>query len=408
MLSEPERRELWSRLIETIEGYFQGVETARVAPELDPGRVRAGLEQFSFEEPIPAVQALEAAAEGLWRDQVHTPHPRYFGLFNPNTTTMGIAADAMAAAFNPQLAAWSHSPFANEVERHLVKAFGSKFGYAEVDGTFTSGGAEANQTAVLCALAAKWPEVQREGVRVLDRAPVFYVSSESHHSFQKAARASGLGLTSVRVVPADDRQQMDVVALRRMIEADRTDGKAPFLLVATCGTTGAGAIDPLPELATICGEFGLWLHADAAWGGGLALVPEHRPLLAGIERADSITFDTHKWMSVPMGAGLFLTRHLDALSQTFGIETSYMPKEGRQLDVTDPYVHSIQWSRRFIGLKVFLSLAVAGWEGYAESIRHQFRMGDALREGLVAAGWELANQTTLPLVCFRDSAGADP
>src|SRR5205085_9439575 len=156
-------------------------------------------------------------------------------------------------------------------------------------------------------------------------------------------------------------------------------GYLPFLVVATAGTTNAGVIDPLPQVAAVAHDHRLWYHVDAAWGGAAAFVPELRPLLAGIEEADSITFDAHKWLSVPMGAGLFLTRHPQALTRAFHTPTPYMPQEARHLDVVDPFDHSMQWSRRFIGLKVFLSLAVAGWEGYAFAIRHQTEMGDHLR-----------------------------
>jgi aromatic-L-amino-acid/L-tryptophan decarboxylase len=133
-----------------------------------------------------------------------------------------------------------------------------------------------------------------------------------------------------------------------------------------------------------------------------------RPLLAGTERADSITFDAHKWLSVPMGAGLFLTRHSHILDRTFRVTTAYMPKEASGMDIVDPHLHSMQWSRRFIGLKVFLSLLVAGRDGYADAIRHQTAMGALLRDRLAAAGWEIANDTALPVVCFTcPGASAD-
>ncbi len=149
-------------------------------------------------------------------------------------------------------------------------------------------------------------------------------------------------------------------------------------------------------------EEGVWLHADAAWGGAAALAPELKGVIDGISRASSITFDAHKWLSVPMGAGMYLTRHPGILERTFRVSARYMPREAATLGVADPYAHSMQWSRRFIGLKVFLSLAAAGWEGYAEAIRHQTAMGDLLRQRLAATGWEVVNDTPLPVVCFVD------
>ncbi len=401
-LEEAERRAIWEELGRLLENYISVLDSSPVTPELSPEKIRAMLAPCDFRHPMDAVEALQLAASGLQQYQVHTPHPRYFGLFNPAPTTMGIAADALVAGFNPQLAAWSHSPFAAEVEQHLVRALGSRFGYSAgaVDGVFASGGMEANHTAILAALTNRFPDFVTKGLRSLEAQPVFYCSSESHHSFLKAARLCGLGMDSVRHIAIDARLRMIPAALHQAILQDREDHFAPFLVVGTAGTTNAGMIDPLPELADIAEEHNLWYHVDAAWGGGAAFVPELLPLLNGIERADSITFDAHKWLSVPMGAGLFLTRHNTILDRTFRVATAYMPKDAAGLDIVDPHLHSMQWSRRFIGLKVFLSLLAAGWEGYAEAIRHQTRMGDLLREGLARAGWEIVNETLLPVVCF--------
>jgi glutamate/tyrosine decarboxylase-like PLP-dependent enzyme len=398
------RAELWQKVFEAIETYATRVHTARVAPELEPEKIRALLQPFNFEQPCDPLEAADFIIEGLWQHQVHTPHPRYFGLFNPAPTTMSIAADTLVAAFNPQLAAWSHSPLAAEIEQHLVRAFGSRFGYdpSQTDGTFTSGGAEANHTALLTALTRKFPQFASAGLRGLAAQPVLYISSEGHHSFLKAARESGLGTDSIREVPVDDHLRMDVDILSSLITRDVRDGLAPFMIVATAGTTNAGVIDSFPDIADVAAREGLWFHVDAAWGGAAALVPKLRRLLDGIERADSITFDAHKWLSVPMGAGLYLTRHIEVLSQTFKVSTSYMPREGVSFDVIDPFMHSMQWSRRFIGLKVFLSLVVAGWEGYEAAIQHQTAMGDYLRRQLSDSGWEMANETLLPVVCFID------
>jgi glutamate/tyrosine decarboxylase-like PLP-dependent enzyme len=401
------REELWRRVVAVVEDYIESVERERVAPELDPAQLRALLAPLDFHESMDPIEAVEFAAEGLRRHQVHTPHPRYFGLFNPTPTALGIAADTLVAAFNPQLAAWAHSPFAVEVERHLIRAIGERMGYvaSSTDGTFTTGGAEANHTAVLAALTHAFPEFARVGVRGLAAQPVFYASAEGHHSLQRAARVCGIGSEALREVPVDEALRMDLAALAEFIGRDRAAGFAPFLVVATPGTTNAGVIDPLPELAEFAAAEGLWFHVDAAWGGAAALVPELRRLIAGIEAADSFTFDAHKWLSVPMGAGLFITRHPTILDRTFRIETAYMPKEAVGLDVVDPHAHSLQWSRRFIGLKVFLSLLVAGWEGYAAALRHQTALGELLRSELVAAGWEVLNRTELPVVCFVPGGG---
>jgi glutamate/tyrosine decarboxylase-like PLP-dependent enzyme len=216
----------------------------------------------------------------------------------------------------------------------------------------------------------------------------------------KAARTAGLGRTALRTVPVTDDLQIDVAALGQMIEGDRAKGYDPFLVIGTAGTTSAGVVDPLPRLHDLARAHGLWFHVDAAWGGAAVLVPAMRAALVGIESADSITFDPHKYLSMPMGAGMFLTQDRDILSKMFSVNTAYMPKEGERFAVVDPYVHSLQWSRRFIGLKLFLTLATAGWSGYAQVLRQQAEMGNLLRDKLRASGWRIVNRTELPVVCF--------
>jgi glutamate/tyrosine decarboxylase-like PLP-dependent enzyme len=405
LLDDSARDELWERVVAIVEDYANLVDTARVAPRLDPNEIRSLIKPFGFEQPVAPMDVVDFVTQGLWQHQTHTPHPRYFGLFNPAPTTMSVVADALVAAFNPQLAAWGHSPFAVEIEQHLVRAFGSRFGYdpSHTDGTFTSGGSEANHTALLTALVHAFPRFAQEGLRGLTSQPVFYISDQSHHSVIKAARFCGLGSNAARMLPTNENFQMDVEALLTQINKDRDAGLAPVMIVATGGTTNAGIVDPIDAIATIAAAEDLWMHVDAAWGGAAALVPELCPLLHGIERADSITFDAHKWLSIPMAAGLYLTRHMDILERTCRITAEYIPRDADQLDVIEPYKHSMQTSRRFIGLKIFLSLAVAGWTGYAEVIRHQVAMGDLLRRELSLSQWQIVNETELPVVCFVDN-----
>ncbi len=402
---EPDvRAALWQRLSEIIEGYAAGIDARPVTVDVSPEEVRKLLATADFSRPLVPLDALTLAAEGLARTQVHPAHPRYFGLFNPAPTTMGIVGDALVAALNPQLAVWKHSPFGVEVEQHLIRAFASRFSYdpETADGTFCTGGSEANHTALLSALTNAFPEMEKVGLRGLPHSPVFYLSAESHHSFHKAARLCGLGTEALREIGVDSRLRMKTDLLESVIKEDRRRGFAPFLIVGTAGTTNAGAIDPLPQLAEIAAREKIWLHVDASWGGAAAFVPELRPFLDGIERADSITLDAHKWLSAPMAAGIFLTPHPEILGRTFHISVAYVPPKAAGAGVIDPLEHSIQWSRRFIGLKVFLSLAVAGWDGYAGVLRHMTRMGDELRRQLAASGWDVINDTPLPLVCFAD------
>jgi glutamate/tyrosine decarboxylase-like PLP-dependent enzyme len=184
------------------------------------------------------------------------------------------------------------------------------------------------------------------------------LTQEAHHSFEKIAHITGLGRVALRKVATGQDLRMDPDDLARRVAADRKTGFAPFMVIGTAGTTAAGVIDPLPEVARVCRSEDLWFHVDAAWGGAAIVSPRLRVHLTGISDADSITCDAHKWFSVPMGAGMFFCQHPDAVRSAFRAETSYMP--GKMAGaVLDPYTTSVQWSRRFIGLKLFLALGTA-------------------------------------------------
>jgi glutamate/tyrosine decarboxylase-like PLP-dependent enzyme len=327
-------------------------------------------------------------------------HPRYMGLFNPNTTLASVIADTLVALYNPQLAAWSHAPAANEMERHVLEFLGRKLGLPEENfaAHFTSGGSDANLTAALVALARQFPAYLRKGLVNLGTQPVMYVSAYAHNSFDKIVKHIGLGTDALRVIPADENLQLDTVALRKQIDLDRQNGCTPFMVVGTAGTTSAGIVDPLPELADLCRESDVWFHVDAAWGGAIVLSEKWKGLVQGIEQADSVTIDAHKWFFVPFGAGMFFCRHKDAAESTFSVRADYMPKP--QDDTYDPYHTSLQWTRRFMGLKLFMTLAETGEEGFSRLLDDQMELGTYFRELLTRNGWKLVNPTQLPVFCF--------
>ena len=358
--------------------------------------------RYDFSNPVPFNAVVEDVSRMLETWQVQVTHPRYFGLFNPSVTLASVLADTLVAMYNPQLANWRTSPIANEIERHTLAWLTAKFGLPmETSAMFTSGGSEANLSAVIVALTHAFPAYGEHGLRALPAQPVLYVTGEAHHSFNKIAHMTGLGRNSVRVVHTDSDLKMDMASLARIIAEDRAAGLAPFMVVGTGGTTAAGVIDPLEAIGALCHAENLWFHADAAWGGGAIISPTLARHLRGIELADSITCDAHKWLSVPMGCGMFFCRHPQVVAEAFRAEVSYMPrKPGGVLAPPDPFTTSVQWSRRFIGLKLFMTIAEGGEEGIVARVEHQARMGDVLREALTASGWRILNDTPLPLVCF--------
>jgi glutamate/tyrosine decarboxylase-like PLP-dependent enzyme len=366
-----------------------------------PEEIRASLAgRYDFTKPLPLDDVVADVERMLQTWQVQVTHPRYFGLFNPSVTLASVVADTIVAMSNPQLATWRTSPAANEIERHTLAWLTGKFGLpATSAATFTSGGAEANLSAVIVALTKAFPEYGDRGLRALAAAPTIYVTRQAHDSLSKIAHMTGLGRDGLRPVATDGDLKMDLEDLAAQVAADRRNGMAPLMVVGTAGTTAAGAIDPLPALAEFARQQNLWFHVDAAWGGAAIISPRLRGYLDGISGADSITCDAHKWFSVPMGAGMFFCRHVDAVRQAFRAQASYMPpKTGGS--ALDPYTSSVQWSRRFIGLKLFVALAHHGESGYIDMIERQARMGGVLREALGRSGWRVVNNTPLPLVCF--------
>jgi glutamate/tyrosine decarboxylase-like PLP-dependent enzyme len=392
-------------VIDEIQSDFRQLQSditnGPILPTVTAEEIRTYLgSRYDFARALPLEEVIADVEKMLRTWQVQVTHPRYFGLFNPSVTLASVVADSLVAMYNPQLANWRTSPAANEIERHTLGWLAGRFGLPrETVATFTSGGMEANLSAVVVALTRAFPDYGEHGLRQLQGTPSIYLTGEAHNGFNKIAHMTGLGRRALRTIATDRNLKMDVEELQRSVAEDRKNGFIPFMVVGTAGTTAAGVIDPLPELGQFCRDAGLWFHVDGAWGGSAIISEQLRHFLAGIDGADSIICDAHKWLSVSMGCGMFFCRHPDTVSRAFRADVSYMP--GKKVGpVFDPYTTSAQWSRRFIGLKLFMALAQQGESGCAEMLEHQTRMGDVLRDALRASGWSIVNSTPLPLVCF--------
>jgi glutamate/tyrosine decarboxylase-like PLP-dependent enzyme len=366
--------------------------------------VRQHLSHYTFAEPVPLEILFEDVVRMMREWNLQMTHTRYLGLFNPATTLASVVADTLVALYNPQLAAWSHAPAANEIERHTLQFISSKFGFlpADLSACFTSGGSEANLTAMLAALAYRFPQYLEKGLMGLGTQPVFYVSEYAHNSFDKICKNIGIGTQSMRVIPADSSLKMDIQALEAQIATDLTQHCTPFMIVGTAGTTATGIIDPLEPLAQVCQKHHIWFHVDAAWAGAIVFSEKLKMLLKGIENANSVTMDAHKWFSVPFGAGMFFCRHKDIVAHMFSVRADYMPKS--EQDITDPYTSSLHWTRRFMGLKLFMSLAESGEENFRQLLDYQTGLGNYMRNQLLSRGWKVINPTPLPVICFTHPA----
>jgi glutamate/tyrosine decarboxylase-like PLP-dependent enzyme len=196
---------------------------------------------------------------------------------------------------------------------------------------------------------------------------------------------------------------MDSAALANAVARDRSDGVVPVLIAATAGTTGGGMIDPLESCAAVARQYGIWYHVDAAWGGAALASERLKGVLAGIELADSITIDAHKWFATTMGCGMFISRDAGVLSEAFQVGGDFMPSNASSLD---PYLNTVQWSRRFLGLRLFLALAVAGWSGYGAHVERAVQVIECVKERLVERGWSAANDSPLAVLCAAPPPGS--
>ncbi len=385
---------LSARLLESERRIGQGP----VTPAFDRDIFATELAQFDFARPMPFGDLLGWTLRQLETGVVHVNHPRYLGLFNPAPNYPAQCADRIAAALNPQLASATTSPAAVAIEAHLSKVLCGRVGLpADATGHFTSGGSEANYTALICALTEAVPGFAATGSRAFSGQPTIYISRDSHLGWIKFAHMAGIGRDAVRLVATDGTGRMDAGELNAAIVADRRRGCVPVMLAATAGTTNAGMIDPLAACGDSARRHRLWYHVDAAWGGGLIASERWRGLLAGIEAADSVTIDAHKWFAATMGCGIFLTARPQALSRAFAVAASYMPSRA---EAVDPYLTTAQWSRRFLGLRLFLSLAAAGWAGHGAQVERAVALGESLAEMAKTRGWAVANEPKLAVVCL--------
>jgi glutamate/tyrosine decarboxylase-like PLP-dependent enzyme len=372
------------------------IQAGPVTPTIDMAAFRAELDTYDFGKPRPLEEMLRWTIERMEHGIVQMANPRYFGLFNPGPNFPAQCADRITSLFNPQLASSASSPVPVELERHVIRAIAQRAAFGgEATGHFATGGSESNYTALLCALTGAHPGFASDGARAFAGPVKFYASRDCHIAWLKAAHQAGVGRAALRLVDTDGRGRMDPQALVCAIAEDHANGAVPVMVVATAGTTGAGMIDPLHACADIAQQEHLWYHIDAAWGGAALASNRLRKVLAGIERADSITIDAHKWFATTMGCAIFITRHGHLLSEAFHASTGFMPSS---VSDVDPYLNSVQWSRRFLGLRLFLALAAAGWEGLGAHVERSVKVVDLVKERLVRLGWTVANDSALAVL----------
>ena len=408
-MTPSEFRKVGRQLVERIAEFLCTLPDRPVTVNESPRVIREALGT----DPLPeqgsdAKDLLEEAADLLFAHSTFNGHPRFWGVITSSAAPIGALGELLAASVNPNVGSWFGGPMANEIEAQTVRWMAELIGYPpDCGGLLVSGGNMGNFVGFLAARKAKatWDVraagLLGEGTRRLR----VYTSAETHTWIHKATDMFGLGTEAIRWIPVDTHLRMDTTALSKQIQADIEAGDLPFLVIGTAGTVSTGAVDPLPEIAAICREYDLWFHVDAAYGGFAAVllndsqgkVPAD---LKGINEADSVAVDPHKWLYAPLEAGCALVRNPEALRDTFSYHPPYY-HFAEEPSTIDYYEYGPQNSRGFRALKVWLALRQVGRAGYIEMISDDIQLAQELYR-LVDAHPELQAFTQgLSITTFR-------
>ncbi|MEY2484048.1 MAG: aromatic-L-amino-acid/L-tryptophan decarboxylase, partial [Verrucomicrobiota bacterium] len=393
-----------------IADYRENIARQRISPAAKPGAIISALPSAPPENGEPLEQIFADIDRLIVPGIVHWAHPQFMGYFGSTTTAPGILAEMIVAALNVNAMTWRTSPVATELETVVLDWLRQ---WLDLPDDFSGVVYDTASIGSMHALAAAREEagisVRAQGLSGRAELPIFriYVSDQAHSSIDKAAIALGLGEHNVRKIPSDPAFRMNVTALREAISADLRKEFKPLAVVATVGTTSTASVDPVREIAAVCAEHQMWLHIDAAYGGGLALLPECRELMDGFDLADSIVINPHKMLFVPFDFSALYVREIERLRKVFTLVPEYLRGDaaGAEINYMD---YGVQLGRRFRALKAWMVWRTFGREGLAARIREHLRLAQLF------TGWiredkrfELSAPTVMGVVCFRLRSDSD-
>ncbi|MFN2513251.1 MAG: aspartate aminotransferase family protein [Pyrinomonadaceae bacterium] len=413
-----QHQQLGTAVTRIITDFAANLDTRPVAPGATPADLEAIFDEELPENGITLDEILARFTSDIAAHAMGVPSPRYYGQFNPTPLPIGVWADALCSALNQNAGAWRNGPTSAMIEARVMRWLCDLIGYGPHSfGTLASGGSEANLIALKCARDSADTRVVHEGVRAVPGDLVIYASEQCHYSVVKSADILGLGRDGLRKIPTDDRFHVQPNLLRAEIERDRKDGRIPCCIVGVAGTTSTGVIDPLTELAAIARENNCWFHVDAAYGGTLAFAHQHKFKLKGIEEADSITFDPHKWLFVPFACGALLVREGGrVLREAFDISPEYLSEDRGGADIEyDFFRYGQMGTRRFNSLKLWMALKFMGRRGYEKVVERQISLTQYLASRLdESSEFQRLGEIETAVCCFkflpktvRDATGED-
>lgn len=395
-LSEEEMRAYGYKVIDAIVTHF--VTQHEKLPVVSG--TREEMEQLFLKEP-PAnatnpEEVLDFVVNNIMTNSNIVSHPKSYSFVPGPSNFISAMADALAAGFNIFSGGWQASPAAAAMEINSLNWLLRIFGFPQKrgGGIFTSGGSMANLTALITARNVKCGDNYEKAI--------IYLSDQAHSSNIKAIRMLGFKKEQIRIIPTDGEFKFSLIKLKNAIAKDRLEGFHPFCLIATAGTTNTGTVDPLNELAEVCKKEDIWFHIDGAYGGFAILSPLGKPLLKGIEKADSLTIDPHKWLYQPYELGCLLVRNHHWLKGTFTEKPEYLRDiEGNTSEINF-YDHGIELTRRFRALKFYMSLKTFGLNEFKDAISYNIKLAENVEEYLrQSPHWEVVSPATLAVISFR-------
>jgi len=401
-------RKLGYRVIDMIAEHFEGLPEARVFPPRNSTQI-----EEIIREPLPETGQDPDAILDDWTERVlpnvtQVGSPRYFGFVNGSGSMMAVLAEALSVSVNQNVGAWKPGPAATEIERRTISWLAELIGFEpECGGLFVSGGTMANFTALLAALrnTASYDMTARglSGEAHGSRFRLYMSDHEGHVSIKRCADLLNLGRDAIRLVPSHEDFTINVEALAEMVDDDISRGDVPFCVIGQAGSINVGAIDPLDAIGAVCRERGVWFHVDGASGAVGAMLPEKRHLFRGMELADSVTLDPHKWLYIPYECGCVLVRNPEKLRRTFSMTAPYLrgtlPTENKGLDYLE---YGPQMSRGFHALKVWMTMKHYGVEGYRKLLGQNVACARHLHDLVSASSdFEVLHDPTLFMYSFR-------